>query len=139
MTKDSVIEDAITYTKKLQYEVDYLTQELCAMQEEEKLEERAEPKINEFSAAEEMKNWGIQEEVQVEKISENKLWIKIIIEKNTGRFMKLMETMNGLGIEMIEANVTTIKGAYLIITSIKGIGFDIDQAKHLLADIIKSI
>jgi hypothetical protein len=65
MTKDSVIEDAITYTKKLQYEVDYLTQELCAMQEEEKLEERAEPKINEFSAAEEMKNWGIQVLIQI--------------------------------------------------------------------------
>ncbi|PNX71519.1 transcription factor DYSFUNCTIONAL TAPETUM 1 [Trifolium pratense] len=139
MTKDSVITDAITYTKRLQYEVDTLTQELHALEEKENLEERAEPKIAEFSAAEDLNNWGIQEEVQVENIGENKLWIKIIIEKNTGRFMKLMETMNSLGIEIIEANVTTIKGAYLIVTSIKGISFDVHQAKHLLADIIKSI
>lgn len=55
----------------------------------------------------------------MEKMDGNKLWVKMIFENKRGGFKKLMETMNDLGLEMIEANVTTIKGAYLITTFIK--------------------
>jgi len=55
----------------------------------------------------------------VEKMDGNKLWVKMIIENKRGGFKKLMETVNDLGLEMIEASVTTIKGAYLITTFIK--------------------
>lgn len=56
MLKESIIEDAITYVKKLQDDVNKLTQELQAMEAEENLER----KINKVSDAEEMKKWGIQ-------------------------------------------------------------------------------
>lgn len=56
MLKESIIEDAITYVKKLQGDVNKLTQELQAMEAEENLER----KINKVSDAEEMKKWGIQ-------------------------------------------------------------------------------
>ena len=49
----------------------------------------------------------------------NKLWVKMIIEKKRGRFTKLMEAMNSFGIELIDTNVTTTKGAFLITASIQ--------------------
>jgi len=60
MTKESIFDDAITYIKKLKDEVKSLRQELQAMEAKEKFEERAEPKIDDFSAAKEMKKWRIQ-------------------------------------------------------------------------------
>ncbi|CAK8577857.1 unnamed protein product [Lathyrus sativus] len=138
MLKESIIEDAITYVKKLQDDVNKLTQELQAMEAEENLER----KINKVSDAEEMKKWGIQEEIHVEKTDGTNLWIKMIIEKKRGRFKKLMEVMNDLCIEMTDISVTTIKGAYMITTCLKNLGgepFDVDQAKYWLQDIIKII
>ncbi|CAI8618083.1 unnamed protein product [Vicia faba] len=138
MLKESIIQDAITYVKKLQDEVNSLTQELQALEAKENLER----KIDEVSGAEEMKKWGIQEEIRVEKTDGTKLWIKMIIEKKRGRFNKLMEIMNDLCIEMTDISFTTIKGAYMITTCLKNMGgepFDVDQAKYWLQDIIKMI
>lgn len=56
MLKESIIEDAITYVKKLQDDVNSLTQELQALEAKENLER----KIDEVYGAEEMKKWGIQ-------------------------------------------------------------------------------
>ncbi|XP_058733911.1 transcription factor DYT1-like [Vicia villosa] len=138
MLKESIIEDAITYVKKLQDEVNSLTQELQALEAKENLER----KIDEVSGAEEMKKWGMQEEIHVEKTDGTNLWIKMIIEKKRERFNKLMEIMNDLCIEMTDISVTTIKGAYMITTCLKNLGgepFDVDQAKYWLQDIIKMI
>jgi len=63
--------------------------------------------------------WFLQEEVRVAQIDENKLWIKIIIEKKRGRFRKLMEALNNFGIELIDTNLTTTKGAFLITSCIQ--------------------
>lgn len=58
MNKATIIDDAITYIKKLQEEVVSLTQEL---QEVEVTLEISKPKVDELvDAAEEMKKWGIQ-------------------------------------------------------------------------------
>jgi len=40
----------------------------------------------------------------------------MIIEKKRGRFKKLMEAMDNIGIELIDTNVTTLKKAYLVTT-----------------------
>ncbi|KAK7271076.1 hypothetical protein RJT34_26686 [Clitoria ternatea] len=58
MNKATIVDDAITYIKKLQDKVKGLCQELCEM--EATSEEIAEPKKEGFDAAEEMKKWGIQ-------------------------------------------------------------------------------
>ncbi|KHN19071.1 Transcription factor DYSFUNCTIONAL TAPETUM 1 [Glycine soja] len=60
-------------------------------------------------------------EVRVAKIDENKLWVKIIIEKKRGRFSKLMEALNNFGIELIDTNLATTKGASLITSCIQAI------------------
>ncbi|KAH1103274.1 hypothetical protein GLYMA_13G250200v4 [Glycine max] len=99
MLRGTIIVDAITYIEKLQYEA----------------------KIDEIDAVEDMKNWGIQAEVRVAKIDENKLWVKIIIEKKRGRFSKLMEALNNFGIELIDTNLATTKGASLITSCIQAI------------------
>ncbi|KHN19070.1 Transcription factor DYSFUNCTIONAL TAPETUM 1 [Glycine soja] len=117
MNKAMIVEDAITYIEKLQDKVQSLSQELHQM--EATSEETAETKIVEIDAAEDMKNWGIQEEVIVEEINENKLWVKIIVEKKRGRFSRLMEALNNFGIELIDTNLTTTKGAFLITSFIK--------------------
>ncbi|KAG5038338.1 hypothetical protein JHK86_019178 [Glycine max] len=59
--------------------------------------EEIKPKKEEIDAAEEMNKLGI---VQATKIDGNKLWVKMIIEKKRGRFKKLMEAMDNIGIEL---------------------------------------
>ncbi|XP_027339508.1 transcription factor DYT1-like [Abrus precatorius] len=117
MNKATIIEDAITYIMKLQDKVHSLSQELHQMEATSK--ETAETKMDEIDAVDDMKNWGIQAEVRVAHIDVNKLWVKIIIEKKRGRFKKLMEALNNFGIEFIETNLTTIKGAVLITSCIQ--------------------
>ncbi|KAG4381036.1 hypothetical protein GLYMA_15G064000v4 [Glycine max] len=108
MNRGTIIVDAITYIEKLQHEVQRLSQELHQL--EATSEKTAEAKVDEIDAVEDMKHWGIQAEVRVAQIDENKLWVKIIIEKKRGRFSKLMEALNNFGIELIDTNFTTTKG-----------------------------
>ncbi|XP_045826089.1 transcription factor DYT1-like isoform X1 [Trifolium pratense] len=120
MNKASIIEDAITYTKMLQKEVEILTKELDEMEETRKKKE--EQKTCESSAAGEKINisW-IEEEIQVAKIDgSNMLWAKMIIENKRGRFKKLVEDLNNSNIEIIDLSVTTIEGAYHITATLKG-------------------
>ncbi|XP_045826090.1 transcription factor DYT1-like isoform X2 [Trifolium pratense] len=120
MNKASIIEDAITYTKMLQKEVEILTKELDEMEETRK--KKAEQKTCESSAAGEKINisW-IEEEIQVAKIDgSNMLWAKMIIENKRGRFKKLVEDLNNSNIEIIDLSVTTIEGAYHITATLKG-------------------
>ncbi|GAU20770.1 hypothetical protein TSUD_84880 [Trifolium subterraneum] len=120
MNKASIIEDAITYTKKLQNEIEILTNELDEIMEETR-KKKGEQKTCESSAAREKINipW-IEEEIQVAKIDGNKLWVKMIIENKRGRFKKLLEDLNNSNIEMIDVSATTIKGAYLITATLEG-------------------
>ncbi|KAL2341990.1 hypothetical protein Fmac_009930 [Flemingia macrophylla] len=140
MNKATIVEDAITYIEKLQAKVQSLSHELHQM--EATSEDTAETKTDEIDAAEDMRKWGIQEEVRVAQIDGNKLWVKIIIEKKRGRFSKLMEALNSFGIEPIDTNLTTTKGAFLITSCIQGKDGDrlaIHQTKNLLQDIINEI
>nr|KYP48453.1 Transcription factor DYSFUNCTIONAL TAPETUM 1 [Cajanus cajan] len=117
MNKATIVEDAITYIEKLQAKVQSLSHELHRM--EATSEDTAETKADEINAVEDMQNWGIQAEVRVAQIDGNKLWVKIIIEKKRGRFSKLMEALNNFGIELIDTNLTTTKGAFLITSCIQ--------------------
>ncbi|CAJ1961472.1 unnamed protein product [Sphenostylis stenocarpa] len=140
MNRGTIIVDAITYIEKLQDEVQSLSQQLHQM--ETTSEETAEAKIDEVEAVENMKNWGIQAEVSVAQIDENKLWVKIIIENKRGGFSKLIQTLNYFGIELIDTHLTTIKGAFLITSCIQGKDgerLEINQTKNLLKDIINDM
>ncbi|XP_020233986.1 transcription factor DYT1 [Cajanus cajan] len=140
MNKATIVEDAITYIEKLQAKVQSLSHELHRM--EATSEDTAETKADEINAVEDMQNWGIQAEVRVAQIDGNKLWVKIIIEKKRGRFSKLMEALNNFGIELIDTNLTTTKGAFLITSCIQGKDGErlaVHQTKNLLQDIINDI
>ena len=52
-------------------------------------------------------------------MDENKSWMKIVYEKKAGGFTKLIEAMSVLDIELVDTNVTTIKGALLVTSCIK--------------------
>ncbi|QCD76655.1 transcription factor MYC2 [Vigna unguiculata] len=136
----TIIVDAITYIEKLQDEVQNLSQQLHQM--EATSEETTETKIDEIEAVEYMKNWGIQEDITVAQIDKNKFWVKIIIEKKRGGFSKLMETLNYFGIELMDTNLTTTKGAFLITSCMQGKNgerLEINQIKDLLQDIINDM
>ncbi|KAK7328018.1 hypothetical protein VNO77_22112 [Canavalia gladiata] len=140
MNKATIIEDAITYIKKLQDKVESLSQELRQM--EATSEETAETKMDDTDGVEDMNNWGIEAEVRVAQIDGSKLWVKIIFEKKRGRFRKLLEALNNFGIELIDTNLTTTKGAFLLTSCIQdkdGERLAVHQTKNLLQDIISDI
>ncbi|MED6144378.1 hypothetical protein PIB30_015160 [Stylosanthes scabra] len=139
MNKATIIEDAITYIKNLKDKVDSLTLELQEI--EATSETLAEPKTNQTNNGEDMKEWGIKEEVRVTNIDGKKLWLKMIIEKKKGRFTQLMDVIHSFGIELIDTNITTMKGALLITASIQGMDGEalvVQQTKELMLDIINS-
>ncbi|KAJ6999647.1 hypothetical protein NC653_010399 [Populus alba x Populus x berolinensis] len=113
MNKGTIIEDAITYIQELKKNVEALTDMLQEM-EASSSEEEFKTRVNEIDASEEMKQCGIEEDVQVTSIEGDKLWIKIILEKKRGGFARLMEKMACFGLELIDSNVTTSKGAMLV-------------------------
>ncbi|KAL5054403.1 hypothetical protein RYX36_035085 [Vicia faba] len=131
MNKASIIEDAITYMQKLQNEVKSLTDELHDMGGTK--EKKDETKISDSSAAaeEEMKNWGIQEEIGVAKVDKNKIWVKMILVNKRGRIMKLIEDLNDSRIEIIDVSVTTIEQAYLITATLQGLDGEPLEEYHI--------
>ncbi|KAK2644294.1 hypothetical protein Ddye_019489 [Dipteronia dyeriana] len=143
MNKATIIEDAITYIEVLQRDVKILSDQLLEMEsssEEKEKPIRIDDQIN--NAAEEMKKNGIEEDVQVTKISEKKLWMKIVFEKKRGRFTKLLEAMTYLGFEMTDTNVSTYKGAILVSACVERTYEDtleVQETKELIQQIIRSI
>ncbi|GJY28263.1 transcription factor DYT1 [Tanacetum coccineum] len=92
--------------------IDYMEEEMANGQSFEIIQIRPEEK---------MKKWGIESEVAVTHIDENKLWVKIVFEKKLGGFTKLIEALSILGIELVDISVTTTKGAVLVTSCIVGI------------------
>ncbi|XP_058733910.1 transcription factor DYT1-like [Vicia villosa] len=132
MNKASIIEDAITYMQKLQNEVKSLTEELHDMGGSK--EKKTEAKISDCVAPadeDQMKNWGIQEEIEVAKVDKNKIWVKMMLVNKRGRIMKLIEDLNDSRIEMIDISVTTIEEAYLLTATLQGLDGEPLEEYHL--------
>lgn len=141
MNKGTIIEDAITYIQELKKNVEVLTDMLQEM-EASSSEEETKTRVSEIDASEEMKQCGMKEDVQVSNIDGDKLWIKIILEKKRGGFGRLMEKLACFGLELIDSNVTTSKGAMLVTACVEGAFGDnltVQQTKELLTQIIKGI
>ncbi|XP_059435525.1 transcription factor DYT1-like [Corylus avellana] len=140
MNKATIIEDAITYIQDLQMNVEVLQEQIFEM--EASSEEEAKPGTEETYAADEMKKSGIQAEVEAAQIDENKLWVKIVLEKKRGGFSRLMEAMGALGFELFDTTVTSSKGAMLVSSCVKGKYGERIQVQHtreLLLEIINGI
>ncbi|XP_048447065.1 transcription factor DYT1 isoform X2 [Pyrus x bretschneideri] len=140
MNKATIVEDAITYIQELQQKVDFLKDQLFEM--EASSEETLQPNKEETHAAEEMKKFGIQTEVNVTKIDGNKLWVKTVLEKKRGGFTKLMEAMTGFGFELTDTSVTTSNGVMMVSSCITGFCCDkleVEQTRELMLEIINGI
>ncbi|KAM1796984.1 hypothetical protein ACFX11_037153 [Malus domestica] len=142
MNKATIVEDAITYIQELQQKVDLLQDQIFEMEasSEETLETNTEE--THADAAEEMKKFGIQTEVNVTKIDGNKLWVKAVLEKKRGGFTKLMGAMTALGFELTDTSITTSSGAMMISSCVTGFScktLEVEQTRELMLDIINDI
>nr|GME15104.1 transcription factor DYT1 [Ipomoea batatas] len=140
MTKETIITDAISYIEELQNNVKELSSQLLEMEATSGVE--MEVKAQTDSAAEDMKKFGIEAEVQVAQIDQNKLWIKVICHNRKGAFTKLMEAMNVLGVHLYDTSATTSKGALLVTSTLElnqSGAAEAHQAQQFLQEIIKSI
>ncbi|KAI3800327.1 hypothetical protein L1987_28416 [Smallanthus sonchifolius] len=132
MNKETIITDANDYIKELKTSVTNLSNELLEM--EAQMEKEPSFDIIQIHPVENMKKWGIESEVTVTCIDENKLWMKIVFEKKIGGFTKLIEAMSLLGIELIDTNVSTTKGAVLVTSCIEG-----THGKTLVAEQVQEV
>ncbi|TQD77274.1 hypothetical protein C1H46_037215 [Malus baccata] len=142
MNKATIVEDAITYIQELQQKVDLLQDQIFEM--EASSEETLEPNTEEThaDAAEEMKKFGIQTEVNVTKIDGNKLWVKAVLEKKRGGFTKLMGAMTAFGFELTDTSITTSSGAMMVSSCVTGFSsetLEVEQTRELMLEIINDI
>ncbi|KAM1154555.1 hypothetical protein FF1_036872 [Malus domestica] len=142
MNKATIVEDAITYIQELQQKVDLLQDQIFEM--EASSEETLEPNTDEThaDAAEEMKKFGIQTEVNVTKIDGNKLWVKAVLEKKRGGFTKLMGAMTAFGFELTDTSITTSSGAMMVSSCVTGFScktLEVEQTRELMLEIINDI
>ncbi|KAJ0082860.1 hypothetical protein Patl1_10958 [Pistacia atlantica] len=141
MNKATIVEDAITYIQMLQRNVKVLSDQLLEI-DSLSVEEDEKPTRDEINASEQMKKYGIKEDVKVTGIDGNKLWIRVVFEKKRGGIAKFLEALTSLGFELTDANVATSKGAILVSSCFKGIygnALGVEQTKKLLQEIIRNM
>nr|XP_043620383.1 transcription factor DYT1 [Erigeron canadensis] len=142
MNKETIITDAISYIKELKISVTNLGNTLLQMEAEMPNPQPPYEAVQIIQPVENMKKWGIQSEVVVTSIDENKMWMKIVLEKKVGGITKLIEAIGLLGIQLVDTSVTTTKGAVLLTSSIEGAHGHMlvaEQVEQVLTDIIKVI
>ncbi|XP_050374313.1 transcription factor ABORTED MICROSPORES [Argentina anserina] len=145
MDRASIPTDAIDYIKELQQKVKELQDELRQMEEQDSAEKEVDLGVsaldknnggNSFLTCTDQKQISsiapkIPTEVHLEvyQLSKKECLIKLLCEHCRGGFTRLMETMDCLGLEVMDANVTTFDRSTLVILRIEA-NEDI-QAKKL--------
>ncbi|CAN1165910.1 Transcription factor DYT1 [Linum perenne] len=149
MTKAMIIDDAITYIQELTRNVEVLSDQLEELSDSEQgcggsgMISQPDENHGIGSGVEGMTHCEIQEEVEVLKIDEKKLWVKIVMEKRRGRFTRLLEAMTRLGLQPIHTNLTTSKGVFLVSFCVEVAYEDVksivQRIKELLIQIVRGI
>ncbi|KAL2944868.1 Transcription factor DYT1, partial [Bienertia sinuspersici] len=119
MTKAYIIKDAITYIEELDSQVSKLKDELMELGNNTPPKEETKPAIIKgeinITAKEMIKNYGIE--------------IKM------GGFSKLVETINRLGLEFSDTNLTTSNGTAVISSCLEGMNdgyLNVQEARELI-------
>ncbi|XP_059658560.1 transcription factor bHLH90 [Cornus florida] len=153
MDRASILGDAAEYIEELQHMVKALHDELKEMEDEEcnknNVEEKM-PKANEVhdgnknspcnehnqesSTADEKKQTEVQ--LEVNQIGTKDFLLKFTCKQKRGIFARLMEAMNSLGFQVLDANVTTINGKVLNILRVEANKTEV-QPKSLKDSLIR--
>ncbi|EEF41143.1 hypothetical protein RCOM_0978650 [Ricinus communis] len=103
LNKVSILGDAIEFVKELQKQAKELENEL----EEHSDDDQGVKNGIHNNIPQETLN---QDGVDVAQIDGNEFFVKVFCEHKAGRFMKLMEALDCLGLEVTNANVTSFRG-----------------------------
>ncbi|XP_077242053.1 transcription factor ABORTED MICROSPORES-like [Tasmannia lanceolata] len=112
--KETILDDASNYIKELENQVKTLQEELLEISDEDIGKQKTANKeiakctINQGPGMEENKV-----EVEVNPINASKVVIKVLFENKRGVFLKLIEAMSVLGLEVTNINVTPHEGFLL--------------------------
>ncbi|MCL7039210.1 hypothetical protein MKW94_010103 [Papaver nudicaule] len=131
MTKASTIDDAITYIKGLQKQVEGLSDCLNQMDIAVPQAMEEEDTVGEVELDQNNEKYIIEEQVKVTSLEEDKLSIKIICYSKRGIFTRILELMTTLGFEIMDNNFTSFKGVCLTTLSVKGSQVGVTELEKL--------
>ncbi|KAK1438209.1 hypothetical protein QVD17_04015 [Tagetes erecta] len=122
MDRASIIGDAIDYIKELQANVQELKEELERLEEDD-----SESHLDEMEV-----------QVEVHQIGTKDLLLKLVCGEQRGGFQRIIETVNALGLQVLDVNVTTCYGKVLNILKVEAKGKDF-AAKNLKDSLVDGL
>ncbi|KAF3431270.1 hypothetical protein FNV43_RR26000 [Rhamnella rubrinervis] len=139
MDRASIVGDAVEFIEELQKEEKVLREELRIMEEEDCQKRTAEFMISQSDTAKgcvsclpgsSTSGSKVETKVVVNQIGKKDCFIKLICKQKRGGFVRLMEAIDSLGLQVVNANVTTFDGTVQNILEVEAANKDI-QAKKL--------
>ncbi|KAK9100810.1 hypothetical protein Scep_024240 [Stephania cephalantha] len=97
--------------------------------------------VPDYSSMEDKIKRKIVVTVEVTQIDANKFFFNVVCEHNRHGFLRLMEVMNSLGLEIANANITTCKGLVSNVLQVEMVDsetFEADQLRDLLAMLLQN-
>lgn len=139
MDRASIVGDAIKYIEELQKSEKDLKAELAEIEVEKcykKKDELVIPKLNAYNGSKTSTTTAggkekMEVQVEVYQIGTRDFFVKLLCKHKKGGFMRLMEAMNSLGLQVVDANVTTHNGNVLNILKVEVIRGEMIQPKRL--------
>ncbi|CAI0386350.1 unnamed protein product [Linum tenue] len=119
MDKVSIIGDAIEYIIELQNEKQRLLEELQQIENEQGKEVDVKQELGDDDLPVAAKTRRIEAQLDVTRINKNEYLIKLLYHQKNGGFVKLMETLSSLGLQVVDANITNFDGQALNILRVE--------------------
>nr|XP_048322799.1 transcription factor bHLH90-like isoform X1 [Ziziphus jujuba var. spinosa] len=144
MDRASILGDAVEFIEELQKKEKELLEELRILEEEDCQKSKADIKISPSKSDIGCSSClpgsstfcpDIRTEVEVNQIGKKDCYIKLFCKEKKGGFVRLIEAIDSLGLQVVNANVTTFNGAVQNILEVEA-NKDI-QANNLKDSLIK--
>ncbi|CAK7332677.1 unnamed protein product [Dovyalis caffra] len=134
MDKAAILGDAIDYIGELLKEVKNLQDEIKNAEEEESRASNMELKTSKLETFQEghvssaninqdssgfVENKRTEVQLEVDQIGKRHFLLKFLCEQKRGGFGRLMETIHSLGLQILDANITTFNGKVLNIFKVE--------------------